>query len=817
MTPRGLENLVATRNWGLITSGATFEALATTIVFFEDPKAALFGRRGKDGGQDSRSGDGTRVFQAKHHEDGSSAKAIADAKKEAAKILEYRKPGHPRHEQWEGVTHWRLVTNAPFNPTDRQTWDDEVVPSFAAQGLTADYWERANLDALLDKHRDVDRSFFENETRALLSLPEIRDRLPYQEPFLQRPELGGFFGRDLEVGSVRDFLASNELFLVVHGAGGMGKTRLLVEAGELIASEGVWQVLWANVASMTATGAWFEAIVPERPTLLLVDEPPDEQILQQLSEQLGGRVGRAAKWRVAVAVRSPKDPVLRFLLGPRMKPRVRELVIAALPDAAAEAMCTDLLMSGALATMPDAQRRDAARELARRFARHPVWLTLAVHVLESRGDLSRVPATAQALADSYLEEIVGSQQQSPAEQVLALLRWVALLGIVNRTDDASVKLIGDGSSVGDATEVRSRLAGLVARRALVERGARNRLVELKPDVLRDHVLLSWLSVNVGYGDNPIVPSKDAKALVATVRDAMLAGNISALGRSILVSLGRTELILRLSGNEVPLLDEFFVGVKAAIGTMSASHRIALAEVLVTVAVFRPVDTALLVAAIRSSVAATETIDGIFRARTLGHDDVVLELAWPLFHAAMGSQTPDAQSVVFRELCALAEVEGELARRLPRGLPNDGKRAAALAERTLEGGPQFWGDFEDAAKAQAELVLADIAHTAPTPGKAALLKALVQPAIAMERRQSWSDAQAFHIQTYSIVPEQPAWKTREAPVSRSWTRARAAAVSFAVARQSRLGARSACLPQERCGGAGRREGSLGLALQVRDRR
>src|SRR5882724_10188145 len=122
------EGVMANRNWNLITSGATFEALATTLVFFEDPKAALFGRRGKDGGQDARSGDGTRVFQAKHHEDGSAAKAIADAKKEAAKIVEYRNPGHARYEQWKGVTHWRLVTNAPFNPTDRQTWDTEVVP-----------------------------------------------------------------------------------------------------------------------------------------------------------------------------------------------------------------------------------------------------------------------------------------------------------------------------------------------------------------------------------------------------------------------------------------------------------------------------------------------------------------------------------------------------------------------------------------------------------------------------------------------------------------------------------------------------------------
>lgn len=148
------------RNWGLIANGATFENLATTLVFFEDSKAGLFGRRGNDGGQDARSGDGTRVFQAKHHESNSTALAIADAKKEAANIEKHRDPNDPRYVQWQGVTHWRLVTNVPFNPTDDQRWKSEVVPLFAAIKLTADYWERANLDALLDKHPEVSRAFF---------------------------------------------------------------------------------------------------------------------------------------------------------------------------------------------------------------------------------------------------------------------------------------------------------------------------------------------------------------------------------------------------------------------------------------------------------------------------------------------------------------------------------------------------------------------------------------------------------------------------------------------------------------------------------
>lgn len=756
---------MAERKWGAISSGATFEALATTIVFFEDPKATLFGRRGKDGGQDARSGDLTRVFQAKHHEDGSSAATIRDAKKEAAKIQNYRQPSHARYDQWIGVTHWRLITNAAFNPTDKQTWDTEVVPLFSAQGLVADYWERENLNGLLDKHPELHRSFFENETRAFLSVPELRERLPAQEPFLRRNELGSFCGRVDELKAVRDFLASSQPFLVVHGAGGMGKTRLLVEAGEAIASENTWQVLWANIASMTASAAWFDSVVPERPTLLLLDEPSDDEVLKQLSEQLGGRLSRTAQWKVAVAVRSPKDPVLRFLFSSRMRPRVRELPIGALLQVDAEAMCRDILGNGKLAALPEDRRHDAAREITRRFARHPVWLTLAIQLLEDRGDLTKVPETAKDLANEYLAEIECSQRDSPPEQVRNLLRWVALLGPINREDDSTIALLGEQAAAGGLSEVRRKLASLISNRSLIERGARNRFVELKPDVLRDHVLLSWLSVDVGFGHQPIVASDDAKALLETALGPVVSGNLSNLGRSILVSLSRTELLLRLSGHSVPLLADFFDKLRAATPGMSASQRLAMTRVLESVALVHPTATAAVVKVMRTSTAADVRVDGIFGERVIRQSDVLLALAWPLFHAAMGAQDGTACEAVLRELCALTEAEAELAPQLERGLPHDGKRAAALVERVLEGGQHFWGDFDEAARKLAEELLTMLSSQPPTNGKLALLQALVQPTIAVRRSQTWNDEQAVRIQQFAIGPKHPGWSTRSTLLAR----------------------------------------------------
>jgi hypothetical protein len=751
------------KKWGLITSGATFQSLACTLIFFEDSKAALFGRPGRDGAQDARSGDGMRVFQMKHHLHASAAAAIRDAKEEATTVAKYRKPGHPRHPQWLGVKHWRLVTNAAFNTTDQQRWDDEVVPLFKALGFDeVDRWSQEHLEALLDKHPEVHRAYFENETRAFLSVPEMRERVHAQEPFLRRDDVGAIFGRTVEVDTARTFLGDSSQFLVIHGAGGIGKTRLLLEIGEAIASEGTWYVLWANVATMSATSTWFDGVVRERPTLLLVDEPDDDKLLKVLLEQLGSR---ASKWKVAITVRSPKDPVLRFLFGARMKPLVQELPIAALLEADAVAMCESLLATGKLASRPEEQRKQAARDLSKHFARHPVWLTLAVQHLEDRGDLTQVPASAQDLADEYLREIETNQADVAREVVRNLIRWVALIGKLNREDAELIEQLGNESGVGSGTQVLERLNSLVKRRVLIERGRNDRLVELKPDVLRDHVLLRWLSKDVGFGSSPIVPSDEAKALLASIQDPVAKGSLDRLGRAKLVSLARTEFLLELGGHKVEILAPLFDAIRSAVPSMSASKRVALTEVLESVAVPQPLQVVSLIRALRSSHVDDERIEGVFGDRVVGQTDVILSLGWPLAHAAMGARADEVKEEVLRELCAVVGAEIALAPGLKHGLPNDGKRGASLVARVVEGGPEYWGDFDAAGKKLSLEILDAIAARPPTPGESALLKALIQPVMAIERRQTWSDDRSIHFRTFRIAAGHPAWSTRQEVLER----------------------------------------------------
>lgn len=749
------------RNWDLIQSGATFESLATTLIFFEDSRAALFGRRGKDGGQDARSGDGTLVFQAKHHRNASAAAAIRDAKAEAEKIKKYRTKGHTRYEQWKSVTHWRLVSNAKFNPTDRETWDNEVVPLFRELGLEPDFWLCSTLDALLDKHPYVARAYFERETRTFLSLPEVRERLPEREPFLRRDGLGEFAGREAECDSIAQFLGDDELFIVISGAGGVGKTRLLLEAGQQASETGSWQVLWANVESMSATATWFEAIAPERPTLLLVDEPETEQLLRLLVEQLGGR---AAKWKVAVSVRSPKDPVLRFLAGPRIQQRVRSLEVASLPQADATTMCRNLLDTGKLAESPERWREEAASELAERFTRHPIWLTLAVHLLEERGNLAAVPRTAEALADAYLEEILGHQTTYPRDNLLVLLRWIALLGTVKRTDHNAITLLARRSGIGGPVATEAALARLVERRALRAWGAERRLLEIVPDVLRDHLLLTWLAVDIGHGENPMRPSDDAGSLVSEVCDHILGQELDSLYGSILVSLAQAERLLFLSGRPVALLDPLFGRIDAELSSLGAAQRLVVIESVKSIAPFRPAEAVAVSRRMRESVVATEVIKGIISTRSVGQDEVVLALGWMVGHAALGAETIEARTAVIQELCALAEAEAELEIR-NGSLPNDGRRGFSQLSNTIAGGPQYWSSFDDVAGTHAHSLLEELARSEPSPARAWLLDKLLASLLSLERRQSWSSDHAFHWRMVTIKPGHPAWEIRSSLLQR----------------------------------------------------
>jgi len=98
-------------------------------------------------------------------------------------------------------------------------------------------------------------------------------------------------------------------------------------------------------------------------------------------------------------------------------------------------------------------------------------MTLAIYLLEGDGDLSKIPQTSDRLAEEYLEEIVRLQKEFPQDQVLWLLRWVALFGTVNCESEAEIGLLREGSGIDTDTTVRRMLESLVKHGGLMRRGA----------------------------------------------------------------------------------------------------------------------------------------------------------------------------------------------------------------------------------------------------------------------------------------------------------------------------------------------------------
>ena len=286
-------------NWSGLTS-PQFEALVQTLVFYKDSKAYLFNRPGPDGAQDALSGDGQTVYQAKYHPTNtqSSSHAFSDATSECRKIKQYKSENDSR---WDSVNRWILVSPVTFGSQDFERWNNEIVPLFREIGLQAEIWHSSILESEMIQRPELIEVYFEGANRCFLSLPEFRSNL-----FNDR--LGEFglkincIGRNHELNLIKNFLDDPEKkLLAVVGESGIGKTRLLYEAGKKTLD---WkssnQVLWAQVSTMGTSEHWFKAINFQTHTLALIDglESLDyehaHRIFKTLREQiLTPQIGRA--------------------------------------------------------------------------------------------------------------------------------------------------------------------------------------------------------------------------------------------------------------------------------------------------------------------------------------------------------------------------------------------------------------------------------------------------------------------------------------------------------------------------------------------
>lgn len=732
------------RNWSAITSDGMFQHLVNTLLLRVDPAASPYGKSGKDCAIDARSGDQKTVYQAKYHKNATAADAIRDAKAELAKIRQYRLEGTRCAPLWEGVETWCLVTNSTFNPTDDKRWGAEIKPIFNAESLSADIWRREHLDALLDRYSEIDREFFGGENRVLLSLWEAVERYRRDCAIMPDGKLGPFCGRENELAQIIKFGQDAEkLFMLLHGAGAAGKTRLLLAAGARLAENGA-QVLWAEAASMARSSNWFLTLQREKPTILLLDEPADLDLLKILLEQLSQP---STAWKVVIAVRSTNDPVFRWLTQGRQAQYTMQLALNELP--AAEAIAA---LEGMLATADQAITAEAATEVVGFLDGFPGWLEIAARLIAKRGTMAGFPTSSAHVAKEYLDQILGSDP--PANTLRELLQQVALYGRLNRDDSSLIAHVAERCSSSKDSVLRT-LAEQVQRRVLVERGAYNRLVEIKPDVMRDFILQSWLTSPIAT--NRWKPSDNARALSAGAGELLRQEAGTREAHALLSALARTEFMLHLDGKNVDLLGGFINEVKKQATTASPSHLIRLVVAMQVIADVRPGDAVRVSSLVRSLNPEKEEI-GLVRKCMLGKAQAVGKLPWMLFHAARGASEPDQRTAVINELLEITAFQGTS----EKGL---GESAASLLGRIIAGGPEIGFDFTAEAGAIALNRIEKLAQGTETPDQVAASRALLNPLISIQRTQSWFADGKFHIATGVITAESQAGQLRTQLIER----------------------------------------------------
>jgi hypothetical protein len=742
-------------DWNKIGSGPKFNALVSALLRQDDHKARIFNRDGKDGAIDALSGDGKTVFQSKYHHGGSSTLAFSDAKKELAKIEKYRTAGDKWYSTWHPVEHWCLVTNVPFGPQDEQRWKDEIEPEFAKLGLTSSYKTSADLQLRLVRHRDIADAFFGDRPRLFVSLAEHREALVSRE-VLERAYDLPLEGRDAEIAAIRDFVQnSTHHVLLIEGEGGVGKTRLQYEAAAAFVDAGIVETVYCGTPHLAASQNWYLGVVPESTALVLIDDPTDAEFIKRF---LGEFRGRTNHWKAIITVRSQRDPVIAPLKDPRERLLAPPLVLAPLPDAPAARLASELLRPLPIA---DDQRPRAERWLATVCGRFPIWMTVAAKLLESRDDLRELPADGFKIAKEYVADIVRHtppEAATPA-QTLEALRWIALVQPLNRRVDDVLERFASAAGLASAAQAEDVISDLARRRAVTLFGVNKRMVEVRPDVLRDHLLIEWLTADdAGAGRRP---SAAARRVADQLAADALEERPNPFMQQVVSSLARLELTLDPPPPFLdPLADAAVALAERAADTLAQQQAL---EVARAISLFRPARLARVSTVLRTRDVTVGSFRTVLAEYAVPRASVLGALPWELFRAARGATTSPERAAILRELSELVDIESaSQARRA-----NDGKSASELLQRVLHERHSYRTSFHKEAAALASDGLNRIAAGEP-PRES--WRVLVGALVALERHDTYSspdDPNSLTFEQFTISPDAGLGKIAASIRERLW--------------------------------------------------
>jgi putative NIF3 family GTP cyclohydrolase 1 type 2 len=563
-------------------------------------------------------------------------------------------------------------------------------------------------------------------------------------------------GRDAELSSVDAFLRGTKKVLWMHGPGGIGKSRLLLEVGAKAEAAGN-QVLWAIEATMSRSTQWFSAVNYNLPTVLLLDEPQDPDLIRAVAEQLRTPNSQMQGWKAIITVRSPNDPVLKAVTGLPANMREDPLVLGALTPEMSKKLASELIAKSTLSGLPAAQKETIAEHLSRLGDRFPIWIAIAVNVLAKHGNLSNLPQDADDIARKYVDEVIerSISRTCTQEQLQAVLRWVAIYEELNREEASSVSFVSKQAVFSDESRFLECLNSLVARKFVVRRGVNQRLYSIKPDVVREFVVRDWLTWSV---DNKTEATPAAESLVALMLSGFDGKPLPSV-QALVKGLAKTEFSANLQGTKIELLTPLVSEIKRIAAEGTVLEQQGILSILGSFDFARLGDVLDIVRTIRlTERPAQEYSDFFGHKHEVTHKTVVAELAWPLFNAARYARSQTERAAVLEEMMALSICESNV----PDLFRNDGKRADALIPRIISGENDWYPGFKTTAREKAMALLTKLRDPGgldePTLN---LVRVLCGPFLSVEQERTSYKQHAITVTRWFITLTSPDGVNRNA--------------------------------------------------------
>lgn len=473
-------------NWSIFT-GAEFESLVHSVLFFDEPDVILFGRPGADSGQDAITKQKTHVYQAKYGKNLTFPEAIKRAKVELKKIRKYKNEKHPNYPFWKPVTHWTLVCNATINPQDQAKWEQEVIEEFSDLGMELDYWDATSLENKLFRLEDVKNAYFDGKNRCFLGIWEARK-------YLENGFLGEYFFKSEHLNQshafedLEAFLSdANKKVLIVGGDPGSGKTRFIYECAVIIS--GRMPPFWGLSASMTASSSWFSGLSQFDNGACLIVDNVSSPLLAQIYDQLS--VAGRLKWKAIVV---PNNDSMKLFTNEYAKRRDTSCTLLA-------SLETDDVRRymEAFGCQPKQIKQSSIEERVRDLSNgNPLLLCvmLAGNSSHVGGQFSLAPEVSDFVQSYIQKALLGNNRDAKlVERSRRILRWLSIYKTIFISSEGTSLAFQEflcRMTQSTLDELRDSLNILVDSRLIVRWGNINTRYTVASDLVRNATLSQWL-------------------------------------------------------------------------------------------------------------------------------------------------------------------------------------------------------------------------------------------------------------------------------------------------------------------------------------